>query len=349
MSSSFVFNQYYIDFLKRIKSRCKDCKETSETAKRLLKEIKENYATFDKSSDEYIKYVNEEIPNEKWEEFVENKDWITANGSIKLYKNFTVGEISDILEDNYLFLHFMCVFYIFRKELSDEQSAEIVRILQSPTGKDDIDNIDDDKIKAVILRLFDARNETIKEKAGLDMKFIEDTTIGKLAKDIMKDIDVDKLQKSIGDNGDVLKAIGDPDSGFAEIITSVSQKMASKISNGELKQENIVQDAMKFASIMPGLFGGEGNNNSSKKSDMPDMSDMMAMMSSMMGKGGKMNDLFKNARGGAKSRAGTRSYINESAIKKSALAKKMKRKLREQRKSDTKEDVQQEPKDTDSD
>lgn len=348
MSSCFVFNQYYIDFLKRIKSRCKECKETSETAKRLLKEIKENYATFDKSSDEYINFVNEEIPNEKWEEFVENKDWIAAHGSTRLYKNFTVGEISDVLEDNYLFLHFMCVFYIFRKKLTDEQSAKIVRILQSPSGKDDVDNIDDDKIKAVILRLFDARNETIKEKAGLDMKFIEDTTIGKLAKDIMKDIDVEKLQKSIGENGDVLKAIGDPDSGFAEIITSVSQKMASKISNGELKQENIVQDAMKFASIMPGLFRGEGNN-SSKKSDMPDMADMMAMMSSMMGKGGKMNDLFKNARGGAKSRAGTRTYMNESAIKKSALAKKMKKKLREQRKSDAKEDVKQESKESDSD
>lgn len=348
MSSCFVFNQYYIDFLKRIKSRCKDCKETSETAKRLLKEIKENYATFDKSSDEYINFVNEEIPNEKWEDFVENKDWIDSNGNTKLYKNFTISEISDVIEDNYLFLHFMCVFYIFRKDLTDEQSAEIVKILQSSTGKDDIDNISDDKIKSVILRLFDARNETIKEKAGLDMKFIEDTTIGKLAKDIMKDIDVEKLQKSIGDSGDVLKAIGDPDSGFAEIITSVSQKMASKISNGELKQENIVQDAMKFASIMPGLFGGDGNG-SSKKSDMPDISDMMAMMSSMMGKGGKMNDLFKNARGGVKPRAGMRTYANDSAIKKSALVKKMKRKLREQRKSDTQGGVPQELKDSESD
>ena len=77
------------------------------------------------------------------------------------------------------------------------------------------------------------------------MAGMEDTMLGKLAKEIMEDVDIDKLQKSIGENGDILKAIGDPDSGFGDLISNVSRKMATKISNGELKQEGLLQDAMK--------------------------------------------------------------------------------------------------------
>lgn len=341
MSSIFIFNQYYIDFLKRIKTKCKEMKETNEVAKKISKIIKEKYAVFDKSSEEYINYVNNEISEDIWNDFLEKNNWVENNKDLKLYYDIRIEDISNIVDDEYLFFHFITIFYIFRTKLSDEESTHIVKILQSSNGKEEIESLTNEKLKIAINKLFTFRNENIKDKAGMDMKFIENTTIGKLAKEIMKDIDVDKLQKSIGENGDVLKAIGDPDSGFAEIITNVSQKMASKISNGELKQENIIQDAMKFASAMPGLFG---EDNKSNKSNTPDISEMMKMMSSMMGGGGKggMENLFKNfnkMNGGNSKKSHTKAYMNENAIKKNALAKKLKKKLRDKKKEETHNNV----------
>lgn len=329
MSSSFIFNQYYIDFVKRVKSFCKEQKE-KEVSIDILSKIKKNYSTMDKTSSEYIDFLNNEISNEKWQDFVSDEDWFDNNNDIKIFKDINVGQISEVIDDNYLFLHFMTVFYIFRKEMPEEINIKIVKIMQESNNEQLLQSLEDDNVKSVLTRLFLLRSEKIKEGSGFDMKFIEDTTIGKLAKEIMQDIDVDKLKRSIDDNGDVLKAIGDPNSGFAEIITSVSQKMANKISNGELKQENIMNDVMKFASAMPGMSGNR-KNGSPNMPDMGGMMDMMQMMSSMMGNK-DMGDMFKNMTAGQKVSKGQRTTVNNSALKKMAQAKKMKKKLYERNK-----------------
>ena len=64
MSNQYVFNQYYIDFIKRLKKTSKAIKEDGkdnekyELAKDIMKSIKNNYVTLDKSSDEYVVFVN---------------------------------------------------------------------------------------------------------------------------------------------------------------------------------------------------------------------------------------------------------------------------------------------------
>lgn len=335
MPSTFIFNQYYIDFLKRLKDEAKKDKD-DVNAKNILRSIKENYTTFDKTSGEYLNYINDTVSEEKWESFVEKFDsWLTDNTDIHLYKDISIGDIMSLLKDDYLCTHFVSVFYIFRNEMPDEVSANIVKILQSIDTDDLMLTIEDDKIKKVLAYLKEIRHKKIKDKSGIDMKFIEDTTLGKLAKEILEDVDVGKLQKAMGEKGDVLKAIGDPDSGFADIITSVSQKMATKISNGELKQENLIQDALKFASSMPNLFGS-GGNSGGKKNEGPDMSAMMNMMSSMMGGQGG-NDFASMFNGMAKQNRpkGTRTSVNESALKKLAKAKQLKKKLQEKKKSNS--------------
>jgi hypothetical protein len=180
------------------------------------------------------------------------------------------------------------------------------------------------------------------------MSQMEDTMLGKLAKEILEDVDVEKLQKSIGDNGDILKAIGNPDSGFSELISNVSRKMANKISTGELKQENLLQDAIKFASTMPGLFGNATNQGNAKKSsgsgdaggaseqkrNEPDMASMMNMMSSMMNNKDGM-DMFKNMMGNMNNqKGGSRQTINKSALKKMATVNKLKSKLAKRKESE---------------
>jgi hypothetical protein len=369
MSRQFIFNQYYIDLIKRMKTSAKNIRE-NETGdeqafgKTVLKAIKDNYITLDKSSDEYILYVRSAIPEDFWESYgnidniSEAGDWFLADEvkDVCIYKNISVTAIRKLVNDDYLCHHFISVFYLFINELSDEDVKLYLSVLQDTKNEVSVDIITNESHKKVISRLNELKTTKTKEKTGIDMSQMEDTMLGKLAKEILEDVDVEKLQKSIGDNGDILKAIGDPDSGFSELISNVSRKMANKISTGELKQENLLQDALKFASAMPGgLFGNanaanaanaanggatSGNANASNGgANQPDMASMMNMMSSMMNNKGGM-DMFKNMmgnmnqRGGGGGGGGSRQTINKPALKKMAAVQKLKSKLAKRRENE---------------
>ena len=224
-------------------------------------------------------------------------------------------------------------------ELSDDDVKIYLSVLQDTKNEVGSDSITNELHRKVIVRLNELKTKKGKDASGgIDMSQMENTMLGKLAKEILEDVDVEKLQKSIGDNGDILKAIGDPDSGFSELISNVSRKMANKISTGELKQENLLQDAIKFASTMPGLFGNPTNQGNAKKSggegasdgqktNQPDMASMMNMMSTMMNNKEGM-DMFKNMMGNMNNqKGGSRQTINKSALKKMATVNKLKSKL----------------------
>ena len=345
MTNQFVFNQYYIDFIKKLKQVAKKKKSEMEDkantddvsyifSKKVMKSIKSNYITLNKSSDEYILYVNS-LPFEFWNSYAELDDslpesWFIEEhvNNVELYENISIESIRKLIDDDYLCHHFLTVFYLFKDTLDDETVKKYVTIFQGSFNKELIEDIENEKHKKIIKRLNELKTKHLKSKSGIDMSSIEDTTLGKLAKEILEDVDIDKLQKSISDNGDILKAIGDPDSGFSELITNVSRKMATKISNGELKQENILQDAMKFAANIPGLFGNSTDNSSSSSGNkQPDMASMMSMMSTMMNNKEGM-DAMKNMMGGmGKPKKNTRQTYDKNAYKKSIAANKLKSKL----------------------
>ena len=343
MSNQYVFNQYYIDFIKRLKKTSKVIKEDGkdnekyELAKDIMKSIKTNYVTLDKSSDEYVLFVNK-LDENVWKTYLDIEDdkmneWFDMENikNVELYQNITISNIRKVMNDDYLCHHFISVFYLFKNELSEDVVKKYVSILQESFKEELYEGIENEEHKKLLLRLNEIKKKTIKDKSGVNMAGMEDTMLGKLAKEILDDVDVDKLQKSIGDKGDLLKAIGDPDSGFGDLISNVSRKMATKISNGELKQENLLQDAMKFASTMPGLFGGanpDGGGNKQQK----DMANMMNMMNNMMNNKEGM-DAFKNMMGGADKgkKAGSKAAFNKNAYRKSMAANKLKAKIAKRR------------------
>ena len=349
MSNQFVFNQYYIDFVKRIKQASRKMKEDNSGddseegdskynaddysfAKKILKGIKVNYITFDKSSDEYIKYINS-LPESFWSSYIEADEdkldeWFDKEEvkDVELFTGINISMIKRVINDKFLIHHFLTVFYLFKDELSDEDVKKYVKVFQSSIEEDLMKEITNEKHKDLINRLNKLKTKNIKDKTNLNMAGMEDTMLGKLAKEIMEDVDIDKLQKSIGENGDILKAIGDPDSGFGDLISNVSRKMATKISNGELKQEGLLQDAMKFASVMPGLFGSGGSGGSGSN-NQPDMSSMMKMMSAMMSnkEGMEAFSNMMNPKGGKQK--DTRTTINKNALKKNIAINRLKSKL----------------------
>jgi len=322
----FVFNQYYIDLLKKIKKAC-DKKDT------IYKNIKENYATLDKTSDEYIKFVNDNISNEVWDDYLINEEWFDKYKDTNIYQNISLGKIVSLLDDICLCHHYCSVFYVFRNEMDEELLEKLVKLFQSASNED-IEKLENENYKKILLKLNELKKENIKSKIGIDMDSLKNTTIGKIAKEIIEDIDVSKIQKSLSEEKDIFKAIAKPDSGFGELFTNVSQKMASKISSGELSQENIINDAMKFASIIPGLFN-KGNNNTNQE---PNMMNMMNMMKNMMSQNndddGDIDDknidlnALKNLAAKLKSnKKGQKTTFNENGIKKLAKMKQLKAKL----------------------
>ena len=372
MSKQFIFNQYYIDLIKRIKTSAKKMKESEASeatdgadesdnafGKTILKAIRENYTTLDKSSDEYTIYMKT-IPEDFWASYIgiddigaagaatgAGADWFLADDvkDVCIYKGITVSSIRKLMKDDYMCHHFLSVFYLFLNELSDDDVKVYLSVLQDTKNEIGLDVITNESHRKLIARLNELKTKKQKDTTGFNMSGMEDTMLGKLAKEILEDVDVEKLQKSIGDNGDILKAIGDPDSGFSELISNVSRKMASKISSGELKQENLLQDAIKFASAMPGgIFGnqggagagGAGATGASKQGggggsgNQPDMASMMNMMSSMMNNKEGM-DMFKNMMGNMNQnqnqRGGSRPTVNKPALKKLATANRLKSKL----------------------
>jgi hypothetical protein len=361
MSNQYVFNQYYIDFIKRLKQAAKKMKEDNNRenreddeegekrseenyifAKTIIKTIKTNYVTFDKSSDEYIKYINS-LPEKFWTSYVDAEEsdidaWFDLEDvkDVEIFTDISIKNIQKLINDNFLCHHFLTVFYLFKNDLSDEDVKKYIKIFQESMSDELLSEIENDKNKKIITRLNSLKNKNIKDKTNINMAGMEDTMLGKLAKEILEDVDIDKLQKSIGDNGDILKAIGDPNSGFSDLISNVSRKMATKISSGELKQESLLQDAMKFASVMPGMFGNQGSGGAAGGtggaggaaggSGTPDMASMMKMMGAMMNNKEGM-EAFGNMMNPKGKKKDTRTTFNKNAYRKSVAINRLKTKL----------------------
>lgn len=307
LTSTYIFNQYYIDLLKKIKIIAKKHRLHSETAKRVLKTIKENYNTCDKTSTEYSDFFKEKCDSNYWDEYISLEkdkcdDWLKdeEKTNVEIYKSISLKDISKLLRNNFIIHHYLSVLYIYTNELTEEEITDILKYLQSVTDEPDTEleiNVNNDNIKKLLKRLNEQKSENVKSSMP-NMDSLKDTTIGKIAKEIIDGVDLTKIKQSINDEGDIFKAIAKPDSGFGELFSNVSQKMSSKISSGELSQEVIMQDAMKFASLLPGLFGGGGGGNGGGGDGGMNMAmNMMNMMKAMNsgGGGGKNKTAVNNA------------------------------------------------------
>jgi hypothetical protein len=333
LNTTYIFNQYYIDLLKKLKNIAKKHRLHSETAKKVLKSVKDNYQTYDKTSVEYIEFFKEKTAT-AWDNYVNvEKDkcdeWLKddANSQLEIYKDITLKDIVKLLRNNFITHHYLGVLYIYTNELTEDEITAILKELQKVTEETEEGTeitIANDNVKKVLVRLNELKKDNIKTDGGStdgmpNMDTLKDTTIGKIAKEIIEDIDLTKLKQSITEEGDIFKAIAKPDSGFGELFTNVSQKMSSKISSGELSQEAIMNDAMKFASLLPGLFGGGGGGGNGGGGD-GGMNMAMNMMQMMMKNGGGGGG---GGGGGRKQKQG----VDMNALKKLMQKEKLRNKL----------------------
>jgi len=270
-SQDHVFNQYYFDLLKKLKSVAKNNKYESHDARVMLRGIKKHYQSWDKLSAEFRR-VFKEITDATFADYaalqsdVETLDnWVATHGDMMVYKDIPLKTIASVGKDNLIIHHYLTILSIFKDDMTDENVAAVLDVLRNLADKGvptKIAAIAEPGIQLQLQRLVDLASVRVDKaiKQPFDaMPDIENTSLGKLAKEILQEVNIDELQTSMGD-GDIMKALANPDGGLVKLLGTVSQKMISKMSTGELKQENLLQDAMKLASTIGGKeMGALGN------------------------------------------------------------------------------------------
>lgn len=304
-----VFNQYYFDVLKKLRTLARDRKYDDKQARGLLKAIKRHYLSWDKDSAEYRDWFNGADVAAPWEAYAGLANDLTvleqwaADTPAVLYKDMPVGMVRTVFADPTAFHYFSTILCILKRaELPADEVKRVVGTLKAIPKESDlilaerITEIQDSSVRHLMERAvaLHTAQKTARAAAaggpaasGPDMSGLEDTSLGKLAKEIMAEVDVDQLQKSVGEDGDILKALANPDSGLLKLVGTVSQKMVSKMATGELNQEKLLSDALQFATKMGGSIPGMGN-----------LAGMGDLLSSVMG-GATSGASGRNKRGGA--------------------------------------------------
>lgn len=142
---------------------------------------------------------------------------------------------------------------------------------------EEMDNVFDEEICVLFKNIYESRkhikdslmrynNEELDGKEdqsaqddGNPLNFLQNSKIGQLAQEITKDIEIDKL--NINDPSELLNVesiLSGENSALGDIISKVGNKVAAKISSGELKHEDLLSEAMSMMGKLNG--GGMGGN-----------------------------------------------------------------------------------------
>jgi hypothetical protein len=250
-----TFNTFFISLLR-------DLKQMNEEFRTI---IKKHYKMVDKTSEKYIDFIKSNITKE---------DILNNN-----FEDKYIGEelnIQTIIEsinenDKIIFMNYIYILYIIiilhDEPLDDELFNKTISIISSiqkkQNVKEDIDCILHDDIRD-LLQLIDHPSSIP------DIDNLENTTIGNLAKEIAKEIDVSGLQ-NLDKPEDIFKSIMDfsgENNMLGNIIKSVSTKVNEKLTSGELNQTQLFKEAMSMletGDMMSQFFNMQNNKTSYSK------------------------------------------------------------------------------------
>lgn len=377
VSATYVFNQYYWDFLKKVKENAKKQKDNSRTARNVLRNIKKNYMSFDKMSPDHMAFFREHAID-AWNEYIsldsiektvayfqksthahEDADTENTERAILIYKDeISLEQIAKLLESESILVHqYFTLFGLLCDESTDVNT--LLQLMKQFKLDDDLlgklKALPEGKLQSSLIRLYNVFEHLLPSK-NLFAE-LESTTLGKLAKEIMDDINIDELQNSVQPDmlqGNIMDIFTKQDGGLSKIISSVSQKMVSKMASGEIQQEDLLKDALSVASKLPGLMpggmGGELGKMGEMLSQMTgggsssgggfDISSLMNMMGGLGGLGGAKPS--KKAMHNPGKTAMAKQRIN-SEMKRQKVLNKMRQQL-----NDKKKNVDGQIEDTDS-
>jgi hypothetical protein len=151
---------------------------------------------------------------------------------------------------------------------------------------------------------------------GMEGDFLENSSIGRIAKEISEELDISGISKP----EDVLNFTDPKNNMIGDIVSKVGTKIHNKLTSGELKQDELLSEAFQLL----GNFGGKmpGGGNLSDLMNNPMMKNMMSAMSKQFGAaaGG-------GGGGGGGAGAGTKVAVNTSKLRNMQTRERLKSKL----------------------
>jgi len=223
---------YYDDLLE--KDICNDDKYV----KRFMRKFSENKELISSKSDELF---SESIC------FLKNVD----------FKEIWECEITNTAIKNTIWDYLQTLFVIGETIINDSDKIKsLVDSLKKQSNNEPIDesNVENKELLDMLKNLSDTKN---KEK--IDEKLLNGGMIGDLAKELAGDINLDDMNLNIDENagiGDIFGKLmsGDNPMKFMNIIQNVGQKIQSKLTDGNLDQGKLLDEAQN-------MMGMLGNNN----------------------------------------------------------------------------------------
>ena len=256
-----VFNKFFSSFLK-------DLKEVNDD---LRKKVKQSYKVIDKTSGDYCSlFVEQVIPH--MQEVTEGNLLLDK----QVCKEITMNDIFTAVKDkedeekimkNYVYTLMM---FAYMSTLEDEnellsQVLKVIGFIQEgdmESYKTEIEDIIDDDIKAILVKISECG---VKSKTPVNMDdansifgALGNSKIANLAKEISQDIDVSSLRAENPE--DMIKNMlnfSSSNNVLGNIIQKVSSTLNNKISNGDIRQDELLGEAMS----MMNMFGGDGANS----------------------------------------------------------------------------------------
>lgn len=341
----FVFNQYYWDLLKKSKDLAKQKKEVSKPARNILRAIRSNYTSFDKSSIEHLEFFKTEAAS-FWNDYTTKPieeieaEATLSSSAVQIFKGVSLGDLFAVLQHPYLLHQYLVIFGLLT-EISDP--APLVEVVKAFTSDEKyavaFDALDSDRTKEIVGRLHVLYKKNVHISMDEGLRDIENTSLGKLAKEIMSEVNIEELQKTLG-SGNIADIFQNP-AGLTNLLSTVSQKMVSKMASGEIKQEQLFQDAMSLAAKLPSMLPG------GMAKDLGNLGDILGSMTgggaSTSGGGGGGGDGFdfssmaammSNMMGQPKAKTNAAGARMNAEMKRQALAKKLQKKLASQKKAE---------------
>lgn len=285
----FAFNQVFIDLVKDVKSKDRSLGHI----------IKKGYSCLDRKSDEYIAEWAAAIGGEEGEAAWAGAEDLLSDEVVRgaeVVRGISVGDMAiavDAAEHATLarYLYTLFVLSRVRSHVVDADPADARMIVLVVAGLGSASTVEDERCKAVLVKLAALKKKEDDEvpetpqapptsSAGLGGDaFFEDSRIGQLAREITSKIDMSSIaSQRPEDLMNMQNLFSGSNSAITNIIQQVGSTITEKIQSGELKQEELVADAMALMSKM-NLGGMMGGANGGPSGNM--MKNMMSMFGNM--------------------------------------------------------------------
>jgi len=301
-TSVFIFNQYYLDFLKQLKQVAKSAKDKDSEARKVLRSIKTHYERFDKLTEDHRSAYFTELGGfyEALRKTESDEEWkavfkLDEYKEVSVFKGIPFEYVKKYVPLMYIYQYFDLL-SLYQNDMSKEVLEMLVPFVKGvaeyKTEEDLIVAAETKEIPSetliVLKRMWRLAHTPAKMSLNeLGLGEIENTSIGKLAKEIVDEVNLDEIKTELGNNPmDMMSALTN-NNGIGKIVASVGSKIQNKLMSGEINQEMLLQDALSLATKLPAMMGGmaPGGGGSQGLGDLSGMMSMIQQMASNFGGG----------------------------------------------------------------